>query len=229
MSDFRLAIFDWDGTLVDSIGRIVDSLRLAAQDCTLPALDELALRSIIGLALPEAVQRLYPAQNLPESLVKQFCQSYSTHYSAREHQPSPLFPGALALLQELRAKGFVLAVATGKSRRGLNEVLAGRGWLDYFDITRCADETRGKPHPLMLEEILSYSGCTRQQAFMVGDSPFDLHMAHNAQVTAVAVGHGAVSLRELKQHRPHLAIEHFDQLKRWLWPAHAMSEGAVDG
>lgn len=93
---------------------------------------------------------------------------------------------------------------------------SGEGWLDFFDITRCADETSSKPHPQMLEEILAHCGVPAHRALMVGDSRFDLQMAHNAGVHAVAVGYGAQSLASLRAEAPHLEIEHFDQLRAWL-------------
>ena len=107
-------------------------------------------------------------------------------------------------------------MATGKSRRGLERVLVGHGWQDFFDITRCADETASKPDPRMLHEILAHCGVAAQRALMVGDSPFDLQMAHNAGMTAVAVGYGAQSLAVLQGYRPHLAIDSFGELARWL-------------
>ncbi len=126
------------------------------------------------------------------------------------------FRGLPRRLQAFRREGLQLAVATGKSRRGLHQVLARRGWLDFFDITRCADETSSKPHPQMLEEILAHCGVPAHRALMVGDSRFDLQMAHNAGVHAVAVGYGAQSLASLREDAPHLEIEHFDQLRAWL-------------
>lgn len=107
-------------------------------------------------------------------------------------------------------------MATGKSRRGLNHVLAGHGWLDYFDVTRCADETAGKPDPLMLHEILAHCGMVAEQALMVGDSSFDLLMARRAGLDAVAVGYGAQPLEVLLEHEPLLAIEEFSELRAWL-------------
>ena len=145
-----------------------------------------------------------------------FAQRYSDCYLTLETEPSPLFPGVAEALEVFRAQGFHLAVATGKSRHGLQRVLMGRGWCDYFDLTRCADETASKPHPLMLQETLQYFQLPPQRALMVGDSTFDLQMAHNAGMDSVAVGYGAQPLAVLQEQRPCLAIERFSQLREWL-------------
>ncbi|PAU64047.1 HAD-IA family hydrolase [Pseudomonas indica] len=216
MRDYRLLIFDWDGTLVDSIGRIVESMRRAAESCSLPQCAEAAIKGIIGLSLSEAIRTLYPELERDAGRVERFRQQYSEHYLALENEPSALFPGVVESLGAFRQAGYRLAVATGKSRRGLNHVLAGHGWLDYFDVTRCADETAGKPDPLMLHEILAHCGMVAEQALMVGDSSFDLLMARRAGLDAVAVGYGAQPLEVLLEHEPLLAIEEFSELRAWL-------------
>lgn len=215
MADYQLLVFDWDGTLVDSIARIVESMRVAAAECGLPWLDDMTIRGIIGLGLPEAIRSLYP--DLEDAAqIAVFRQIYSDHYLSLESTPSPLFDGVLESLLAFRAQGYRLAVATGKSRRGLDRVLAGHGWQDFFDVTRCADETASKPDPQMLHEILAHCGVAPEQALMVGDSPFDLQMAQRAGMTAVAVGYGAQPLAVLQAYRPQLAIDSFDGLGRWL-------------
>ena len=155
MTDYALLVFDWDGTLVDSIARIVDSMKAAARETALPERDDTRIKGIIGLGLPEAIASLYPEVGDP-ALVERFRRAYSEHYLAQEAQPSRLFPGVAEAMVHFREAGFRLAVATGKSRRGLDRVLAGHGWSDFFDITRCADETASKPDPLMLHEILAH-------------------------------------------------------------------------
>ncbi|MGH8351907.1 MAG: HAD-IA family hydrolase [Pseudomonas sp.] len=215
MRDYQLLIFDWDGTLVDSIARIVDSMRLAAAACELPWRSDAAIKGIIGLGLPEAIRTLYP-ELLEPARVERFRRLYAERYLALEAEPSALFPGVAEALEGFRAEGYRLAVATGKSRHGLQRVLAGRGWLDYFDITRCADETASKPDPLMLHEILAHCRVAPERALMVGDSSFDLQMAHRAGVDSVAVGYGAQPLGSLREHGPRLAIDDFAELRTWL-------------
>ncbi|MNF51952.1 Phosphoglycolate phosphatase, chromosomal [compost metagenome] len=226
MPDRQLLVFDWDGTLVDSIARIVESMRVAASECALPQLGEMTIRGIIGLGLPEAIRALYPGLEDPQQVAR-FRQVYSDHYIQLESSPSPLFEGVRESLLAFREQGYRLAVATGKSRRGLDRVLAGHGWEDFFDVTRCADETASKPDPRMLREILEHCALAPEQALMVGDSPFDLQMAHNAGMMAVAVGYGAQPLEVLQGYRPHLAIQRFAELECWLAQGnHSMDEGA---
>ncbi|PMZ96115.1 MULTISPECIES: HAD family hydrolase [unclassified Pseudomonas] len=211
---YDLLVFDWDGTLADSIGRIVEAMNVAAGRAGEAASSDEAIRGIIGLALGEAIATLYPHLELPQ--VETFRQHYADVYMALDQQPSPLFDGVVESLEAFRAEGYRLAVATGKARRGLDRVLKANGWENYFDITRAADETRGKPHPLMLEEILAHCQVEPGRALMVGDSAFDLQMASNAGMHSVAVGYGAMSLQALAEFGPQVCIEHFSQLREWL-------------
>lgn len=212
---YQLLIFDWDGTLVDSIGRIVTAMHLAADACELPRCTDEQVRGIIGLGLPEAMRSLYPhLDDLDRA--KRLRQSYGDNYLMLEAEPSALFKGVAEGLASFRAQGYRLAVATGKGRHGLQRVLADRGWLDYFDYSRCADETASKPDPLMLHEILEQSGVPANRALMVGDSSFDLLMAQRAGMDCVAVGYGAQPLQVLRKCQPTLAIECFTELHAWL-------------
>jgi phosphoglycolate phosphatase len=215
VSDYQLLIFDWDGTLVDSIGRIVESMHRAADACDLLRCSDAQVKGIIGLGLPEAIINLYP-ELVDPLLVERFRGHYSEHYLTLEAEPSALFAGVAEDLQVFRAMGYQLAVATGKTRHGLQRVLEGRGWLDYFDVTRCADETASKPDPLMLHEILAHCGVSPRRALMVGDSSFDLLMARRAGIDSVAVGYGAQPLAALSAYEPTLAIDCFTELRAWL-------------
>jgi len=212
--DYKLLIFDWDGTLADSIGRIVEAMHVAAVRSDLPPRDDLAVKGIIGLGLPEAIRTLYP--EIADDELIAFRQHYADHYIALEAEPSPLFAGVVESLEAFRAQGYHLAVATGKARRGLDRVLRAHGWEEYFDITRAADETASKPHPLMLEQILAHCGVSPEQALMVGDSSFDLLMARNAGMGSVAVSYGAQSLEALRAFEPRLTIDSFLELHAWL-------------
>lgn len=211
---YELLIFDWDGTLADSIGRIVESVNVAAERAGHAPCAEAAVKGIIGLALDEAISVLYP--QLDARAIQAFRQHYADVYTALDQQPSPLFEGVRESLEVFRAQGYRLAVATGKARRGLDRVLKANGWERYFDITRAADETRGKPHPLMLQEILAHCQVEPAAALMVGDSTFDLQMASNAGMHSVAVGYGAMPLQALAEFGPQVCIEHFSQLREWL-------------
>ncbi len=215
MDKLRVLIFDWDGTLVDSIKRIVAAMHMASDICAVPRCTDEEVRAIIGLAMPQAYDVLYPAAD-DADLKQRYIHAYSEQYLLLEEQPSPFYPGVLDALEHYRSAGYTLAVATGKSRRGLHRVLSGHNMVDYFDITRCADDTRSKPDPLMLHEILNYCAATPEQAIMVGDSPFDLRMAKNANVPSVAVSYGAQPLSVLHQEQPILAIDDFYELTTWL-------------
>lgn len=215
VSKLRVLIFDWDGTLVDSIQRIVTAMHMASDMCAVPRCTDEEVRAIIGLAMPQVYDVLYPDADDAE-LKQRFIHAYSEQYLILEEQPSPFYPGVMEALDHYRRAGYQLAVATGKSRRGLHRVLSGHKMLNYFDITRCADETRSKPDPLMLHEILKHCAATPEQAIMVGDSPFDLRMANNAKVSGIAVSYGAQPLSVLRQEQPILAIDNFCELTHWL-------------
>lgn len=224
MRDYKLLIFDWDGTLVDSIGRIVAAMHAATDQCGLERCSDEAVKGIIGLALPEAIAVLYPALVLEQA--ERLRLRYSECYVALDQQPSPLFPGVEHGLLALREQGYRLAVATGKTRRGLQRILDALGWQEFFDITRCADETASKPDPRMLHEILEHCGVTAERALMVGDASFDLVMAQRAGMDAVAVGYGAQTLAALSAHDPKLSVSDFMQLSAWL--ARAPAEPRIE-
>nr|WP_256930372.1 HAD-IA family hydrolase [Pseudomonas sp. D1HM] len=209
-----MLIFDWDGTLADSIGRIVTAMQVAAQRSGHPERDEDSVKGIIGLGLPEAILTLYP--EMTDAQVVDFRQHYADVYIAMDTEPSPLFDGVLESLEAFRAEGYRLAVATGKARRGLDRVLKAHGWEDFFDVTRAADETASKPDPLMLNQILAHCDVRPEHALMVGDATFDLQMARNAGIDSVAVGYGAQSMERLLAFEPRLAIDTFSQLHAWL-------------
>lgn len=211
---YTLIIFDWDGTLMDSEGHIVNSMQGAMQELGLPVLSAAAVRNIIGLGLPEAVKELYPEQ--PEQRRVGLCAAYSRHFVAGDIAALGLFPDAEEVLRDLRFAGYRLAVATGKTRKGLDRLLAYNDWHRYFDATRCADETRSKPDPEMLNELLAEFECAAKQALMVGDTEFDLEMASNAGIDSVGVSYGVHDVSRLEKHSPRLIIDRLVQLRDWL-------------
>jgi phosphoglycolate phosphatase len=188
MKRYELIVFDWDGTLMDSAGMIVDSVQAAARDLGLePPPDERA-RHIIGLGLGDALR--YALPDLPEDHYDELVERYRHHYLSRDHELL-LFAGADELIQKLAQSGFRLGVATGKSRRGLDRALVHSGLGNYFHATRCADECHSKPHPQMIEELMGEFAVLPAQTLMIGDTTHDLLMAKNAGVDAVAVSYGA--------------------------------------
>lgn len=199
----RLIIFDWDGTLMDSERQIVHCMQVAAHELELVVPTYEAVRRIIGLGLPEAIECLFPVHDA--ELREAIRQGYARHFIAGSAGDSNLFPGAIELLEELRARELVLAVATGKSRVGLDRVLEKTGLASFFDLTRTADETASKPDPKMLHEILEEARMRPEEAVMIGDTTFDLEMAVRAGVPRIGVAHGVHETTALQAHAP-LAI-----------------------
>lgn len=185
---YKLIVFDWDGTLVDSAGRIVSCLRHASQAFKLPLLSDNAYSDVIGLGMFEAVIQLYPV--LPEPDVDVFIGTYRDEFVRRCEAPDPFFDGVSDILSSLKGKGYALAVATGKSRRGLTRELDIREMAGFFMATRCADETRSKPDPMMLHQLMGEVGCDAADVLMIGDSVYDMEMAANAGVDRLAVTWG---------------------------------------
>ncbi|MCH7308282.1 HAD-IA family hydrolase [Acinetobacter sp. NIPH 1852] len=198
----ELVIFDWDGTLFDSVGQIVASLQHAAQRFEQPLTDE-AAKSIIGLGLPEVMQILFP--QVPH-LQQDILQCYADHYVANS-KGDAWFSGVAELLMDLKQQGLKLAVATGKSRKGLDRVLSQTNSHDIFDITRAASETKSKPDPLMLQEILAEMQVDATRAIMVGDTSYDLEMAQNLNMHRIGVSYGVHNIETLQRYQP-LAIAH---------------------
>ncbi|UTA46348.1 HAD-IA family hydrolase [Simiduia sp. 21SJ11W-1] len=220
-----LVIFDWDGTLSDSTGKIVRCVQAAARATGLPVLPAIEVQQIIGLALEEALHRLYPTVSVAERT--RLTRAYVDAFVAADATPSEFFCGVEAGLQSLRERGLKLAVATGKSRRGLDRVLANLGMTDFFDATRCADETAGKPDPKMLHELLSYFGVPGEAAVMVGDTTYDMAMAQAAGMRRVAVTYGAHSPAQLTPYKPELLADSFADFMGWSERADALVAGGM--
>ncbi|MFT6389803.1 MAG: phosphoglycolate phosphatase [Cellvibrionaceae bacterium] len=209
-----LLIFDWDGTLSDSADKIIDCLQQAAVNSGKRVCERDAIRNIIGLGLPEAMSALYPELNSEER--EEIRQAYVTQFLAADQQPSPFFGGVMEGLHQLRENNYLLAVATGKSRRGLDRVLKNLDLSNFFHGSRCADETRSKPHPQMLSELLGQFSKTADNALMVGDTEYDMSMAEQLNIPRVAVSYGAHDVNRLKQYRPVLCVDHFSNFVAWV-------------
>lgn len=185
---FELIVFDWDGTLLDSAGAIVACIQAAATDIGMTPPAEERARHVIGLGLSEALRHALP-ELAPERHME-LADRYRHHYLSRDHE-LPLFQGAADLVRSLATDGYLLAVATGKSRKGLDRAFATSGLREYFHASRCADECHSKPHPQMLEELMEELGVSPRLTLMIGDTTHDLEMARNAGVGALAVTYGA--------------------------------------
>ena len=210
---FDLIVFDWDGTLFDSTALIVRAIQAACRDLGAPVPSDEAAAHVIGLGLQDALQHAVP--DLPVDLYPELGRRYRQHYFA-SHDQVTLFAGVPALLTGLRARNHWLAVATGKSRHGLNEALRISGLAGSFDATRTADETRSKPHPQMLQELMREFGTDPERTLMIGDTTHDLQLAANAGTDAVAVAYGAHPPEQLGDLRPLTIAHSVPELQDWL-------------
>ena len=210
---FDLIVWDWDGTLANSTGMIVDAIVMAAEQVGLPTLDPKAASNIIGLGLKESIHALFG--DLPTEKAQQLATQYNTNYYACEGA-IPLFDGAHELIIELHRRGFKLAVATGKGRRGLDLALEHCGLAKYFHETRTMGECFSKPHPQMLVELLDDLVVRPERTLMIGDTNYDLEMAQNAGVRSVAVTFGAQSRDKLVSYNPLVIFDKFSDLNDYL-------------
>ncbi|MCW8929685.1 MAG: HAD-IA family hydrolase [Gammaproteobacteria bacterium] len=214
MFAYKLIIFDWDGTLMDSQARIVDCLKNAADDMKLNRLSDQTLKNVIGLGLNEAISHLY--SQLTTEQVTSFADRYRYHFLTANDTPSGLFNDVKQMLEQLSNKGFMLAIATGKARRGLDPVLEETGLKKLFHGSRCADETRSKPHPQMLEELLDEFGVTTEDAIMVGDTEYDMLMANSIGMDSLAVSYGVHDKNDILKHKPLLCVDSIMEMSDWL-------------
>jgi phosphoglycolate phosphatase len=210
---FDLIVFDWDGTLYDSTAMITRAIQRACADLGVPVPSDRDASYVIGMGLIEALQHAVPG--LPRERYNELVLRYRKHYLAMQDEVV-LFDGTLAMLHALQARNHTLAVATGKSRAGLNEVLHTVQLQHLFAASRTADETASKPHPRMLLELMAELGVAPERTLMIGDTTHDLQLALNAGTPSVAVSYGAhepsgfAALRPL--HIAHTVVE----LHQWL-------------
>lgn len=210
--NYRLIVFDWDGTILDSPAGIAESIRASCGDLGLAVPDPELASHVIGLGLPELMRTVAPA--LPHERYAEFVEAYRRHFRARE--PSmQLFPGMRELLEELASRS-VLGIATAKSRRGLERTLDATGLRTHFRTSRCADECRPKPDPAMLLEIMEETGMDAKSVLMIGDTSHDLQMAKAAGVDALAVTYGAHREAGLRACGPLGCFSSVHELREWL-------------
>ncbi len=211
---FPLLVFDWDGTLVDSIDRIVSSLQHASLQAANITVSNKQAKDVIGLGLIEAISKLHPEFDIANdnALLEKIADAYREHYVHHNTVAAPLFSGVEDLLDNLRVEGYTLAVSTGKSRRGLTHSMDEHNMSRYFSTTRCAGENKSKPHPEMLHEILAELDFPTSQALMIGDSEHDLKMASNASVQSIGVTHGVHDTETLEKHNPLICLSNITDL-----------------
>lgn len=209
--DIKVVIFDWDGTLIDSVEHIAESLHQAATDLGYPELEREAYRDIIGLGMIEALHKLYPGISHEE--MTQIREGYADYFFAKATTPQNVFAGMADVITDLRAAGRGCSVATGKSRRGLTGALVSSGLGMHFDTTRCADETRSKPDPRMLSEIIEHYNIRPDQAVMIGDTRYDLDMAQRIGMPSIGVEWGVHQRDVLKDYAPHAIVDTVTDLR----------------
>jgi phosphoglycolate phosphatase len=209
---YSLIVFDWDGTLIDSAGGIAECIQEACRDMGLEVPTREKASHVIGLGLQDSLRIAVPglrAERYPD-----FVALYRKHFFAREDSMR-LFPGIQALLERM-SKTHRLAIATGKSRHGLDRGLDATGLRAYFSASRCADETQPKPHPAMLLELMSEFSTKETETLMIGDTSHDMEMARGAGVDAIAVAYGAHAESALLACGPRGCFADVDALDQWL-------------
>ncbi|MEZ8185348.1 HAD-IA family hydrolase [Shewanella sp. 5S214] len=199
---FDLVIFDWDGTLMDTVGKIVSCMQNVAQELMLPIPSEQEVRDVIGLSLPQIMPILFADHQNHQQIID----CYRRHHLASELL-TPLFDGVELLIRNLFDAGYHLAIATGKGRQGLDNVLTLTGLGDYFHATRCADDAQSKPHPEMLYSLLAHFDVTADRAIMIGDSIHDLAMANSAGMASIGVSYGAHNESRLNLLNPRAIVD----------------------
>jgi phosphoglycolate phosphatase len=211
--NYRLVVFDWDGTIMDSTGLIAECIQLAAADCGLtpPSLD--AAKHIIGLGIVDSTRRLFPT--LDDAGLCHFADRYRAHYVPRDGEVR-LFEGIVDVLNHLAHTERFLAVATGKPRRGLTRAFEHCGLAHHFHYTRCADEGFAKPHPDMLEKLMLFTGVAASETLMIGDTTHDLNMAAAAGCDGVGVSYGAHQTTKLATSPNRVIVDSVPKLSEWL-------------
>ena len=214
LQHYELVIFDWDGTLMDSVARIVSSMQAAARKTELLVPDVEQIKNIIGLSLPKAINVLFPSCDAQQA--ETVIAEYKHHYIAEDKTPTPLFENAIELLSDLRANNKLLAVATGKARNGLERVWEISDTKHFFHTSRCADEALSKPDPEMLVSILSELSIPADKAIMIGDTSYDLEMARNAGVASIGVTYGVHNKDVLASYQPKAIVNTLKELQTLL-------------
>ena len=214
MKKYKCVIFDWDGTLMNSEARIVDSIQACAKAVGYPILSYDESKEIIGLSIGKAVELLYP--QVDEETIAKMSVAYTKHFLEDSTVSMKPYDGVTELLSSIKKSGAKIAIATGKSRKGLDQVLSEMSFANYFDMTRTPVESESKPSPLMLKQILEAFNINADEAIMVGDTEFDMEMAQNINMDKVALSHGVHDLHRLQKYNPVTCCDDLEELKDWL-------------
>ncbi|WP_218352932.1 HAD family hydrolase [Alteromonas lipotrueiana] len=214
MKHYKLVIFDWDGTLMDSVGKIVECMQQAAAQCGEPVPSAEQVGNIIGISLHPAVAQLFGLKD--EQKIESIVAAYKTAYVTKDQRPCPMFEGATQLLKALHSNGRQLAVATGKARRGLDRAWQHTATGDYFVASRTACDAQSKPSSDMLQQLLSETGVAVDEAVMIGDTVYDMQMAQQLGMDRIGVTYGVHDSQQLNNHMPVAVVNSVPELHRYL-------------
>ena len=214
MKDYKLIIFDWDGTLMDSVAKIVECMQQAAVECDMQVPSAEQVGNIIGISLHPAVAQLFGIEDSEQ--IEAIVTAYKQAYIAKDQNPCPMFAGATGLLNALHTNGQQLAVATGKARRGLNRAWEHTATGDYFVASRTACEAQSKPSSDMLEQLLAETGFGVHEAVMIGDTVYDMQMAQQLGMDRIGVTYGVHDAERLQAHLPVAVVDSVPELQHYL-------------
>jgi phosphoglycolate phosphatase len=207
---YKAIVFDWDGTLMDSIGKIVETIQTSAKHMglTIPNYDQ--AKDVIGISLLPALQKLFKIDD--EKAAMDLFHSYKAHFRDHTQISSPLFNGAIELLEKLKQQGYILAIATGKARQGLEHNLQHSNTQHFFSVSRTADDAQSKPSPDMLQQILAELNLSADQVLMVGDTTYVMAMAVAINMDRLGVSFGVHNADALQRYQPLAVIDALDEL-----------------
>lgn len=207
---YKAIVFDWDGTLMDSVSKIVETMQSTAKQLGLPVPGFEQAKNVIGISLLPALKQLFNIQD--ETTAMDLFHTYKQHFKDHPQISSPLFHGAIELLQELQNRGYILAVATGKARLGLEHNWYHSKTQQFFSISKTADDAKSKPSPDMLQQILTELNLPAEQVLMVGDTSYDMAMAEALNIDRIGVSFGVHNKETLHNHSPLAIIDTLDEL-----------------
>ena len=207
---YKAIVFDWDGTLMNSISKIVETMQSTASYLGLPVPDFDQAKNVIGISLLPSLKQLFNIQD--DKIATQLIDTYKKHFKEHAQISSPLFNGAIELLEKLKQQGYILAVATGKGRQGLEHNWHHSNTKHFFSASRTADDAQSKPSPDMLQQILCELNLSADQVLMVGDTTYDLAMAEAIDMDRIGVSFGVHSVNTLQKHKPLAVINTLDEL-----------------
>ena len=207
---YKAIVFDWDGTLMDSITKIVETMQSSAKHHGYPVPDYDQAKDVIGISLLPALKQLFNIHD--EIAAMELLHTYKEHFKEHTQTDSPLFSGAVELLETLKQRGYLLAVATGKGRQGLNSNWHHSNTEHFFTASKTADDAQSKPSPDMLQQILSELDLSADQVLMVGDTTYDMAMAEAINIDRIGVSFGVHSADTLQKHKPLAVIDELHEL-----------------